>query len=136
MAWRCPPVNPGIRLSTVHNSVTIQDIFMQGLTNPLPGRPGQVKNRSGQSLFPTLTPGRTSEKNIYIVNFSKVSGMRGFKTAEQVKKYFTCPVDKWDFFLFVSPCSCNFIGICVRSGRHVAHKNDCSPFLSFQVMSL
>ena len=106
MAWRCPPVHPGIRLSAVHNSVTIQDIFMQGLTNPLPGRPGQVQNRSGQSLFPTLTPGRTSEKNI--VNFSKVSGMRGFKTAEQVKKYFTCPVDKWDCFFICQPLFMQF----------------------------
>ena len=32
--------------------------------------------------------------------------------------------------------SCNFIGICIRSGRCVAHKTDCSLFLSFQVMPL
>ena len=27
--------------------------------------------------------------------------------------------------------SCKVIGICIRSGRRVAYKNDCSPFLSF-----
>ena len=26
---------------------------------------------------------------------------------------------------------CNLIGICFRSGRRVANKNDCSPFLAF-----
>ena len=32
--------------------------------------------------------------------------------------------------------SCKFIGICTRSGQRVATKNDCSLFLSFQVMPL
>ena len=46
----------------VENLWTVFYTCMQGLTNPLPGRPGQVLNPAGQVCSVFTTPGRASVK--------------------------------------------------------------------------
>ena len=48
----------------------------QGLTNPLPGRPGQAPNWAGQVLFPARRPAGQVKGNFKQLKFGEIYSKR------------------------------------------------------------
>ena len=48
----------------------------QGLTNPLPGRPGQAPNWAGQVLFPARRPAGQVKENFQRLKFGEIYSKR------------------------------------------------------------
>ena len=51
-------------------------LLYQGLTNPLPGRPGQAPNRAGQVLFPARRPAGQVKENFKQLKFGEIYSKR------------------------------------------------------------
>ena len=58
------------RGSVVDNTLDYQS--WQGLTNPLPGRPGQAPNRAGLVLFPARRPAGQVKENFKQLKFGEI----------------------------------------------------------------
>ena len=94
---------------TLHNSVTIEDICTQLYRNVL----GQNVVSCSRMIAPRLIVSELCTFNFFPQN----SCTPNYTVAIQIS-------------------SCNFLEICIRTGRHVARKNDCFHFLSFQILPL
>ena len=101
---------------TRHNSVTVRDIFMQLYRNVnLVRTIITCNNGYFQLLFSAFYP----FDFFMLILYPSVNILVRSITQQPFR---------------IS--SCNFIGICIRLGGCVSHKNDCSFFLSYQVMPL
>ena len=72
----------------------------QGLTNPLPGRPGQAPNWAGQVLFLARRPAGQVKENFYHSKFGEIYS--------KLHKRTTAPIFAYVIIIIFSPLAAQF----------------------------